>query len=212
MFFVCSAALVAAFTGCAGKGRKSLGTVSGSIKRPEYIDHKNLKWNKEIPGWVAEETQTLEKLPEYKDLYLFKFESPRSKSLDGAELWTRDFSAPSEMARMVKTRVESKAAAAAAGDKDKIDGYLEDIVKTVTDTRLAGFKKESDYWVQMRYFDAEGKPAGDDFTYLVLYSISKKTLDRLINDALNGADETKPKTEEEKTVRERVREALKKGI
>ena len=132
--------------------------------------------------------------------------------MDGAELWTRDFSAPSEMARMVKTRVESKAAAAAAGDKDKIDGYLEDIVKTVTDTRLAGFKKESDYWVQMRYFDAEGKPAGDDFTYLVLYSISKKTLDRLINDALNGADETKPKTEEEKTVRERVREALKKGI
>ena len=113
---------------------------------------------------------------------------------------------------MVKTRVESKAAAAAAGDKDKIDGYLEDIVKTVTDTRLAGFKKESDYWVQMRYFDAEGKPVGDDFTYLVLYSISKKTLDRLINDALNGADETKPKTEEEKTVRERVREALKKGI
>ncbi len=212
MFFVCSAALAAAFTGCAGKGTKSLGTVSGSIKRPEYIDHKNLKWNKEIPGWVAEETQTLEKLPEYKDLYLFKFESPRSKSLDGAELWTRDFSAPSEMARMVKTRVESKAAAAAAGDKDKIDGYLEDIVKTVTDTRLAGFKKESDYWVQMRYFDAEGKPAGDDFTYLVLYSISKKTLDRLINDALNGADETKPKTEEEKTVRERVREALKKGI
>ena len=214
--FVSLAVLAAAVAGCAGKGAgknsKLLGTVSGSVKKPEYIDHKNLKWNKEIPGLVAEEAHNLEKQSEYKDSYLFKFESPRSKNLEGAELWTRDFSVPSEMARMVKTRVESKAAAAAAGDKDKIDGYLEDVVKTITDTKLTGFKKVSDYWVQMRYFDAEGKPAGDDFTYIVLYSISKKTLDKLISDALNGADEAKPKTEEERTVRDRVREALKEGI
>ncbi|WP_029410700.1 hypothetical protein [Treponema pedis] len=206
------AVAAAIFSGCASKGSKTLGTVSANVKKPELIDHKNLKWNKDVPGWVAEEPQSLQKNSDYKDVYLFKFESPRSKSLEGAELWTKDFSVPSEMARMVKMRVESKAAAAAAGDKDKIDGYIEDVVKTVTDTKLSGFKKESDYWVQMRYFDSEGKPEADDFTYIILYSIPKKTLDRLINDAVNGADEVKPKTETEKAVRDRVREALKEGI
>ncbi|MGF7108510.1 hypothetical protein [Treponema pedis] len=206
------AVAAAIFSDCASKGPKTLGTVSANVKKPELIDHKNLKWNKDVPGWVAEEPQSLQKNSDYKDVYLFKFESPRSKSLEGAELWTKDFSVPSEMARMVKMRVESKAAAAAAGDKDKIDGYIEDVVKTVTDTKLSGFKKESDYWVQMRYFDSEGKPEADDFTYIILYSIPKKTLDRLINDAVNGADEVKPKTETEKAVRDRVREALKEGI
>lgn len=198
---------------CAGTPKTNgVPEVSPSVKKPELIDHKNLKWGKEVPVWVTIEAQELEKAEEYKDVYLFKFESPRAKSLEGAELWTRDFQVPSEMARTVKMRVESKAAAAAAGDKDKITGYIEDIVKTITDTKLSGFKKVSDYWVQMRYFDAEGKPAGDDYTYLVLYSISKDTLNRLINDAISGADETKPKTEDEKRVRDLVKDALKEGI
>ena len=204
------AAAAAIFANCATKDSKALGTVSPNVKKPEIIDHRNFKWGKDVPMWVAQEPQELQKNSDYKDVYLFKFESPRSKSLEGAELWTRDFSVPSEMARMVRMRVESKAAA--AGDKDKIDGYLEDIVKTITNTNLSGFKKESDYWVQMRYFDADGKPSADDFTYIVLYSIPKKTLDRLVSDAVNGADNVKPKTEEEKTVRERVKQALSEGI
>lgn len=64
----------------------------------------------------------------------------------------------------------------------------------------------------MRYFDADGNPDGDDYTYLVLYSISKKTLDKLIQNAISGADEDKPKTEEERTVRQRVKEALSEGL
>lgn len=206
------AVIAAIFASCATKEAQPIGKISNKVKQPEIIDHKNFKWAKDVPVWVAQEPQELEKSSDYKDVYLFKFESPRSKSLEGAELWTRDFSVPSEMARMVRMRVESKAAAAAAGDKDRIDGYLEDIVKTITDTELSGFKKESDYWVQMRYFDADGKPEADDFTYIALYSISKKTLDRLINDAISGADKIKPKTEEERTVRERVKEALKEGL
>ncbi len=116
------------------------------------------------------------------------------------------------MARLVKTRVQEKAAAAAAGDIDKIEGYLEDVVKLVSDTKLHGFKNEGSYWIQQRYFDAQGKPAGDDFTYVILYSIKKSNLDKLISDAMSGADQVKPKTDEEKAVRERVKEALNEGI
>lgn len=202
------------FTACVSQEpqKNGLGEVSDSVRKPELIDHKNLKWGKDAPLWVSQEAYELEKESEYKDYYLFKFESPRSKSLEGAELWTRDFSVPSEMARTVKMRVESKAAAAAAGDKDLVTGYIEDIVKTITDTKLSGFKKLSDYWIQMRYFDAQGKPAGDDYTYLVLYRISKDTLDKLIDNAITGADEEKPKTEDEKRVRDLVKDALHEGI
>lgn len=203
--------VLSAFISCATKDASMI-KMSSKVKQPEIIDHKNFKWGKDVPAWVTQEPQDLQKLPEYKDVYVFKFESPRSKSLEGAQLWTRDFTAPSEMARMVKTRVESKAVAAAAGDKDRIEGYLEDIVKTITSTKLSGFKKETDYWVQMRYFSADGQPESDDYTEILLYSISKQTLDKLINNAISGADETKAKTEEELTVRDRVKQALKEGI
>ncbi|PIE97810.1 MAG: hypothetical protein CR988_06005 [Treponema sp.] len=210
---IIATAMLSGLTSCASEPETSgMGQVSDSIKKPVLIDHKNLKWSKDAPTWVSKEVSELEAQPKYADLYIFKFESPRSKSLEGAELWTRDFSVPSEMARMVKMRVESKAVAAAAGDKDLITGYLEDIVKTLTDTKLSGFKKETDYWIQQRYFDAEGEPAGDDYTYLVLYSIPKKTLNRLIDNAITGADEVKPKTEEEKRVRDLVKESIKDGI
>lgn len=197
---------------CASTKGSTMPEVSAEVKKPVLLDHKNLKWGKEMPEWVAMEPQELEAKDQYKDMYLFKFESPRSKSLEGAELWTRDFSVPSELARTVKMRIESKAAAAAVGDKDKVEGYIEDIVKTITDTKLSGFKKVSDYWIQQRYFDDKGKPAGDDYTYIVLYSIDRNTLDRLIDDAISGADEVKPKTEEEERARELVKNALHEGI
>lgn len=207
-----SVVLVCLVTLLSCASQQKLGKVSSKVKKPELIDHKNFKWGKDIPDWVAVEVTDLQKKDEWKDLYLFKFESPRSKSLEGAELWTRDFSVPSELARTVKMRIESKAAAAAVGDKDAIEGYIEDIVKTITDTKLSGFKKISDYWIQQRYYDDKQKPAGDDYTYLVLYSIKRDTLDRLINDAISGADEVKPKTEEEARARELVRKALRDGI
>lgn len=214
IYFMAAVVLIVGMVlGCSSSPQTSgIGQVSDKVKKPELVDHKNLKWGKEAPIWVTKEAQELETEAQYKDLYLFKFESPRAKSLEGAELWTRDFSVPSEMARMVKMRVESKAVAAAAGDKDLITGYLEDIVKTITNTRLSGFKKVSDYWIQQRYYNAKGEPESDDYTYLVLYSIPKSTLDRLISDAITGADEKKPKTEEEARVRDLVRNAINEGI
>lgn len=217
MYFLICFFVIGFVFSCAStqKQKSGLGEISQNVKKPELLDHKNAKWGKDAPTWVSKEAYELENSSEYAkdgDVYLFKFESTRSKDLEGAQIWTRDFSVPSEMARMVKMRVESKAAAAAAGDKDLVTGYVEDIVKTITDTKLSGFKKISDYWVQYRYFDEKGEPAGDDFTYLVLYSIPKSTLDRLVRDAINNADEVKAKTEDEVRVRDLVKDALKEGI
>ena len=60
-----AAVAVIALAGCANK-LKPLGTVSSKVKKPEMLDHKNLKWDKPVPGWVAEEPNTIEKTDDYR--------------------------------------------------------------------------------------------------------------------------------------------------
>ena len=177
-----------------------------SVKKPEMIDHKNQKWGKEPPEWVSMERDEIEEMNKYKDVYIFKFESEKSKDLEGTQLWLKNFSATSELARLVSQRIKDNSAAAAAGDKDSVQGYMEQIVQSFSKTELHGFKKESDYWIQQRYFNTDGEVEGDFYTVAILYSIPRKTLDKLITDAINGVE--KPKTEEELKVRDLVNKAL----
>lgn len=177
-----------------------------SVKKPEMVDHKNQKWGKTPPEWVSMERNEIEETDKYKDVYIFKFESEKSKDLEGTQLWLKNFSAASELARMVSQRIKDNSAAAAAGDKNSVEGYMEQIVRSFSKTELNGFKKESDYWIQQRYFTPDGEVEGDFYTVVILYSIPRKTLDKLIMDAINGVE--KPKTEEELKVRDLVNKAL----
>lgn len=192
--------------GC-GTTKTTIKMSKSAAKTPEVIDHKNLKWGKDAPGWVSMERNEIEKMEEYKNFYIFKFESEKSKDLEGAQLWLKNFSATSELARMVSQRIKDVGASAAVGDPEAVERYLEEVSRTVSETELHGFKKESDYWIQRRHFTAAGEVEGDFYTVQILYSIPRKTLDKLIEDALNGV--TKPKTEEEIRARDLVRKALR---
>jgi hypothetical protein len=181
------------------------------VKRPDMLDHKNYKWGTQPPEWVTMNVGDLENQPKYKDQYVFKFESPRAKDLQGAELWTKNFTAASEIAQQVKNRVQVKFAGAAAGDMNQLGTYMEQVVKSFSDASFAGFKQMDSYWVQMRYYKPDGNVDQDAYTYLALYNIPKATLDELVRKALDEAGNTvKPKTPEEQTARKRVEEALKK--
>lgn len=181
-----------------------------TAKKTEVIDHKNQKWGKTPPEWVSMERSEIEEMEHYKDSYIFKFESEKAKDLEGSQLWLKNFSAPSELARMVTQRIKDVGAAAAVGNPEAVERYLEEVSRTVSATELHGFKKEDDYWVQQRYFTADGEVEGDFYTVQLLYSIPRKTLDKLIKDALNGT--TKPKTEEEIRARDLVRKALREDL
>lgn len=181
------------------------------LKRPDMLDHKNYKWGREVPDWVVMNTQELEEMDRFEDQYVFKFESPRAQSLQGAELWTRNFQAASQIAQVVRNRVQTKFAGAAAGDMDMLETYMEQVVQSFSDAEFSGYQPVDDYWVQMRYYDDDGSVDEDAYTYLVLYTIPERTLDRMINDALEEADEA-PDTEEEQTARERVKEAFENGL
>ncbi|WP_028972539.1 hypothetical protein [Spirochaeta cellobiosiphila] len=162
-------------------------------KRPEIIDHKNYAWGKDVPEWVLMDISELEKLDKYEDVYLFKLESPRGKSLEGLKMWTEDFQAASDVVKMIDTRVRAKFSGAAVGDLDDIEAYMEKVVTSLSEASISGLKKEGDYWVLRRYFTPEGDVDEDAYTYVYLYSIQKDLLDEQIQDAMDGV-EAEPET------------------
>lgn len=218
LFWVCLVCTLALVIGCstpsqtAEEAREDMSSQS-MVKRPDILDHKNYKWGKDVPDWVLLDNQQLEEIGDYKDFYMFKFESPRAQDLQGAELWTKNFTAASEIASAVKNRVQVKFAGAAAGDMDMLETYMEQTVKSLSDATYTGFVKVDDYWVQMRYYTPEGEVDEDAYTYVILYKMPKNVLDELVQNSLDNAEAVeKPKTEDEKTARNRVKEAFSDGL
>jgi len=169
---------------------------------------------KKFPDWVKmtanpsdiEESEAILKADKGK-VYVF-VTTQQGKSLDGVQLWAKNFNMAADIASVVSTRVQSSFAGAAAGDKDKLDAYMEQVVKTMSSATYSGAKRKQDYWARIR----ETKPDGavsDYFEYYLLVTIPKDVLDQQIKKALDGADTAvKPKTEEEKVARDRVKKAL----
>ena len=182
------------------------------VRQPELLDHKNFKFGREVPDWVALEASEIEARELYPSSYAFKFESPRAQDLQGAQIWTRNFIATSELAQIVRDRVEVKFAGAVAGDIDLVESYLEQVVQRVSETEFSGYRPVSDYWLQLRYYSADGSVEEDAYTYIVLYTIPKAILDGLIQQSLEGADAEQPASEEERSARALVREAFEEGL
>lgn len=183
------------------------------VRRPDMLDHKNYKWGRDVPDWVVMNTQELEEMDRFEDEYVFKFESPRAQSLQGAELWTRNFQASSQIAQVVRNRVQTKFAGAAAGDMDMLETYMEQVVQSFSDAEFSGYQPVDDYWVQMRYYNDDGSVDEDAYTYLVLYTIPQSTLDGMIEQALDeAAQEDEADNQEEQTARQRVQEAFENGL
>lgn len=208
--------LVIMVIGCAGGPEEETEPVNANVpepilRRPDLLDHKNYKFGREVPEWVVMDATEIEDLSEYEDVYVFKYESPRAQSLQGAELWTRNFTAASQIAQTVQNRVQVKFAGAAVGDMNMVESYMEQVVQSLSDAEFSGYQPEADYWIQMRYYQPDGSVDEDAYTYLVMYTIPRTTLDGMIQDALENADD-EPDTEEEVTARQRVREAFENGL
>jgi hypothetical protein len=175
------------------------------------LDYAGKDFDKEPPEWIFMEPTELENSRDYEDMYVFKFESEPSKSRQGAKLLQENFDVQREMTRIVSTRVKDKAVTAVAGDNNLIESYMEEVVKVLAEARFSGVRKASDFWVLKRYKNPNGVEE-DLYSYYSLYTISRENLDRLVQEALAGADMAKPKTEEEKAARSRVKEAFNEGF
>jgi hypothetical protein len=215
VYALCFAALIASFVGCGSDGDTNKGTaptVLSDVKRPDVLDHKNYAFGRDIPEWVMLEQSEIEELPKYKDVYVFKFEES-GKSLDGVKMWAQQFSAAATLAQQINNRVQVKVGGANVGDRNETGSYIEMALKSLSDATFSGYKETENYWLQRRYYKADGSVDREDFTYFSLYTIPRKTLDGLIAKALNTSDtQAQPKTENEKAARERVKALLEEGL
>ncbi len=207
-------ALALVVSGCAS-GPDTGPVLDGvEVVAPNFVivDHKNAAFGKDAPQWVTMEQSELEKLDEFKDLYVFRFEET-GRDLDGVKFWANGFTAQTEVARIVNTRVQEKLVGAAAGDKDMLETYLESVAKVMAQSQFSGYRRYSDYWVLKRYLRDDGSKDREEYLYILLYTMPKRSLDDYVRRSFETAGESaQPGTEEEKTARERVKDAFENGI
>ncbi len=188
---------------CAGGPRIQEPSMSVEY-RPEILDDMYHQ-ARDVPEWVFLEVGELE--DDDAEDYLFKF-IESGKNLDGLKLWSRGFSASSEIARMVSTEVRTTFAGAAAGDKDMLETYIEEAVKSISKAQYSGARKQGEYWWKVRKTEADGT-IEDVYEYFLLYAVPREQIDAAIRRSLDEADaKLKPKNEEEETARKRVKEAF----
>jgi len=172
----------------------------------EIIDHKTKDFGGTIPDWVTKSSMELEAMDEYQDYYVF-VDDQVGQDLEGLKLWSRGFSVASEIARLVTTRVTDKFVGAAAGDKDELETYLEEVVQSLSEASYGGARKEEDFWVRRR----KKSDGTEDYRYVLFVTVPKEQIDAAIERAFAEADE-KEKSEEKKTAIQRVKDAFEGGL
>lgn len=197
--FLMPLAVLLVLAGCAG-GPKGKDIVKVEGER-EYVvvDHKTMDFGGQVPQWVTKTTSDLEK-NEYPDHYVFLIDQV-GEDLQGLELWSKNFAAASDIARMVETRVQDKFVGAAAGDMDGLEGYMEQVVKSTSNARYSGVRTEDSFWIKKRYNDDR-----EEFRYVFLITVPRKQIDDAIKRAFDETE--KPKSEEKQTAVDRVKEAF----
>lgn len=197
------AALVAIIAvGCAGEPEPQGAQVSAP--RFTIIEHKNMALGGDVPEWATAEIGELETWPEFEGKYVFKFEETGA-DLNGVKTISDNMNAATEVARLISTRVQQTFAGAEVGDNDMVETYFENIVKVVAEAEINGLRKYGDYWVLKQYQDEDGNPGREEYAYYTIFTIDKPTIDRLINEAIEGLDAD---TEEERSAQDRVRTLL----
>ncbi|MDR1430476.1 MAG: hypothetical protein LBI85_09335 [Spirochaetaceae bacterium] len=222
-FLFCVLAAALALSACSSKPKAqsdSLGPAPEYIARTEtyeVVDHKTKAVGQDVPEWVtryiSEGLSGVEAMPAYSEKYVFVGEDTGT-NLNALRQWSSGFSVAQDLSRMVSRRVQDRFAGAAAGSPDDTYGrYFENVVKSSSDATYTGARKETDFWLRKRFFNPDGKTVREElYEYYVLVSIDRATLERQINDVLNGVNADTPPTREQATAYDRVREAFYEGF
>jgi hypothetical protein len=202
-------AVVLLAVGCAsGPAEKSKPKVAVAAA-PEYqiIDHKTRDFGGTPPDWVTKSSSELEQTPKYKEFYVF-VDDQIGKDLEGLKLWARGFSISSQIARIVSNRVEDKFVGAAAGDRNSLETYMEEVVKSTAAAQYSGARIEEDFWVKRRKVSDKS----EDYRYLFLVTVPRKQIDDAIGRALKDADQKAKPTPDKETAIKRVKDSFNQGL
>lgn len=181
----------------------SNGPTDESVAEPVVIiDHQNRGLG-DVPPWVTMDQGQIEDLSQFKDYFVFK-ESLMGKDLNATKVWAKNFVIDDEISRLVSTRIQSKFAGAMVGTVDGADTYFEKIVKSVTEARVAGVRREAEYWI-LRRMKTAGGDTNDVYEYFILIKVPVAEVKKAVQRAF---DANPPKSEEEIRARDHVKKAM----
>jgi hypothetical protein len=219
-FIAILAILLALFVvvGCASKPKPAPTPPPATMAKFEVLQHKGTTLGVAMPPpWVeaaVNGAKSVEKLPEYKDMFVVVVDTT-GKDLDGVQLAASRLNADPEIARYLSLRVKDTFAGAQVGDKDKIETYMERAVKSVSDAKFSGFRKATDWWVQLRWYKPDTSKKifdHDEYRVLQLYTIDKATLEQQLQKILSGAASSEPKTPEKQRAMDLVQQSFFDGF
>ncbi|HOX13107.1 MAG TPA: hypothetical protein P5117_06290 [Spirochaetia bacterium] len=169
-----------------------------------------------LPGWIEASLQgpkAVERLADYKDKFVVVVDVT-GRDLEGTSLAAQRLNADPEISRFLSIRVKDTFAGAQVGDKDKIETYMERVVKSVSEARFSGFLKAADWWVQIRWYKPDGKKTfdRDEFRVLQLYTVDKAVLEQQLQKILSGEAAAEPKTPEKERAMQAVQQAFYEGF
>jgi len=168
------------------------------------------------PAWIEASLmgpKAVEKLADYKDKFVVVVDVT-GKDLEGTSLAAQRLNADTEIARYLSIRVKDTFAGAQVGDKDKIETYMERVVKSVSEIKFSGFQRSADWWVQIRWYKPDNKKTWDrdEFRVLQLYTVDKEVLKSQLEKTLSGEAAEEPKTAEKERAIEAVKQAFYEGV
>ncbi|MEL3907292.1 MAG: hypothetical protein P1P65_09775 [Treponema sp.] len=179
----------------------------------QMVDYKDKKFGKSVPYWVTMEVRELEARKEYAESYVFKFESPRGKSLEGVRSITQNLDAPQQIAQMAAVRMKNKAAGTGTDTADAAGQAVIRAAETLGSVHISGLRREADFWTQDRYFDAAGEVTEESFTYYVIYTVPRETMDKIIKSELKKALEgVQARSAEEQDALKRAQNIFENGL
>lgn len=148
----------------------------------------------QLPPWVTVALQgakAVEKLPEYKNDYVVVVDVT-GKDLEATKMAASLLNAQTEISRYLSLRVKETFSGAQVGDKDKIETYMERVVKSVSEVQFSGFQKAADWWVQYRWYKDANKRKVDreEFRVFQLYTINRDLLQQQLERVLADAAKT----------------------
>ena len=204
-----------AVIGCASKPPTAPPPVT--LAKFEILQHKGTTLGVAMPpAWVEAAIngpKAVEKLADYKDMFVVVVDVT-GQNLDGVNLAASRLNADTEISRYLSIRVKDTFAGAQVGDKDKIETYMERCVKSVSDARVSGFRKATDWWVQLRWDKPDNAKAfdRDEFRLLQLYTVDKNTLEAQLQKILKGEAANEPKTPEKQRAMDLVQQSFFDGF
>lgn len=178
-------------------------------EKEEIITYQDRDLGIPIPAWVRTSELDLQNSPDYKDFYVFKF-MEEGESLRGAQLAAERLQAGPAIASQINQRVQAKFVGAEVGDRNLMESYMENVVKSLADAQISGMRTQS-FWTKVRVTDPDGR-VRDVYRVRVLATVPRQTLDTLVRQALDGAERERPLTEGQRAARARVRQAIEEGF